>query len=106
MARSDARRPQSDCPAPEGHAQEAEEKYGHGPMAALTLVLAEDDDDELDPEQQARLDTFLDTSSTAANRGETVSAWDFMARFEARRRRWRWIRQARLAELLRPTRCV
>ena len=53
----------------------------------LTLVLEEDEEDELDPEEQARLDAFLDISIAAADRGETVSAEDFLAKLKARRQR-------------------
>ena len=51
----------------------------------LTLVL-EDDEGELDSEEQARLDAFLDRSLAASARGETVSAEDFLAKLKARRR--------------------
>ena len=53
----------------------------------LTLVLEEDGEDELDPEEQTRLDAFLDISIAAADRGETVSAEDFLAKLRARRQR-------------------
>ncbi len=53
----------------------------------LTLVLEEDEDDELDAEEQAKLDAFLDISIAAADRGETVSAEDFLAKLKARRQR-------------------
>lgn len=53
----------------------------------LTLVLEEDEEDELDPEEQAKLDAFLDISIAAADRGETVSAEDFLAKLKARRQR-------------------
>lgn len=52
----------------------------------LTLVL-EDDEDELDPEDQAQLNAFLDESIAQVARGETVSAEEFLAKLKARRRR-------------------
>lgn len=53
----------------------------------LTLVLEEDEDDELDPAEQARLEAFLDVSIAAVRRGETVSAEDFLAKLRSRRQR-------------------
>ncbi len=52
----------------------------------LTLVL-EDDEDELDPEDQARLDALLDRGLAQVARGETVSAEEFLAKLKARRQR-------------------
>lgn len=56
----------------------------HAPK--LTLVL-EDDEDELDPEDQARLDAFLDESIAQAKRGETVPAEQVLAKLRALHRR-------------------
>ena len=53
----------------------------------LTLVLEEDEEDELDPEEQARLDAFLDISIAAAARGELVPAEQVMAKLRALRKR-------------------
>ena len=52
----------------------------------LTLVL-EDDEDELDTEDQARLDALLDRGLEQVARGETVSAEEFLAKLKARRQR-------------------
>ncbi len=48
----------------------------------LALILEEHEEDEFDPEEQARLDAFLDISIAAADRGETVSAEDFLAKLQ------------------------
>lgn len=53
----------------------------------LTLVLEEDEDDELDPEEQARLDALIDRGLAQVARGETVSAEEFLAKLRARRPR-------------------
>ena len=52
----------------------------------LTLVL-EDEEEELDPEDQARLDALLDRGMAQVARGETVSAEEFLAKLKARRQR-------------------
>ena len=52
----------------------------------LTLVL-EDEEEELDPEDQARLDAFLDISIAAADRGELVPAEQVLAKLRSRRAR-------------------
>ena len=53
----------------------------------LTLVLEEDEEDELDPEEQARLDAFLDISIAAADRGELIPAEQVLAKLRSLRAR-------------------
>ena len=53
----------------------------------LTLVVEADDEVELDPEDQARLDALLDRGLAQVARGETVSAEEFLAKLRARRQR-------------------
>lgn len=51
----------------------------------LTLVLEEGEDDELDAEEQARLDAFLDISIAAADRGELIPAEQVLAKLRSLR---------------------
>lgn len=53
----------------------------------LTLVLEEDEEDELDPEEQTRLDAFLDISIAAADRGELIPAEQVLAKLRSLRAR-------------------
>ena len=53
----------------------------------LTLVLEEDEEDELDHDEQARLDAFLDRSIAAADRGERVPMEQVLAKLRALRGR-------------------
>ena len=49
----------------------------------LTLVVEADDGYELDPEEQAQLDAFLDRSIAAADRGERVPMEQVLAKLRA-----------------------
>ena len=53
----------------------------------LTLVLEESEDVELDAEEQARLDAFLDRSIASADRGELIPAEQVLAKLRALRLR-------------------
>ena len=52
----------------------------------LNLVL-EDEEEDLDPEDQARLDAFIDRSLAAASRGDVIPADVFLTELKKRRQR-------------------
>lgn len=59
---------------------------GQSDATPLRLVI-EDEEGELEKDEQARLDAFLDLSIAAADRGEVVEASAFLEGLRARRRR-------------------